>query len=373
MSHTVVHYLDSDNFGGCEEVVLMLMAGMDRERWRPILFHHAAPGLKRLTDGVTGVGIECRAIPRMSSRSVHTNLACFVRELRAVHPAVFHAHLNWPLGCRHALIGARLARTTAVVATSHLFSPDSRVRFGRIKQIMQTASIDRYIAVSNEVKERLRKDMAVPESKIKVVHNGIRLARFSRQTDPELRRELTQGSGRPIVLTPARLHSQKGHIYLLQAAALVPDALFVLAGEGPERRSLEDVAKGLGLETRVRFLGQREDIPDLLACCDVFVLPSLYEGLPLSVLEAMAAGKPVVATRIGGTAEAVVHGVTGMLVPPENPRELAAAIRTLLADSSLAARLAEAGRARVAERFSSEAMIQGVMATYDEVVRFPRQ
>ncbi len=200
---------------------------------------------------------------------------------------------------------------------------------------MQTASIDRYIAVSNEVKERLRKDMAVPESKIKVVHNGIRLARFSRQTDPELRRELTQGSGRPIVLTPARLHSQKGHIYLLQAAALVPDALFVLAGEGPERRSLEDVAKGLGLETRVRFLGQREDIPDLLACCDVFVLPSLYEGLPLSVLEAMAAGKPVVATRIGGTAEAVVHGVTGMLVPPENPRELAAAIRTLLADSSL--------------------------------------
>ena len=228
--------------------------------------------------------------------------------------------------------------------------------------------IDRYIAVSKEVGQCLNKNSLVPNAKIRVVQNGISLCRFSVPADPSLRAALNEGKDRPIVFTPARLHKQKGHVYLLEAAACVPDAVFVLAGDGPERSSLQELSRKLGIADRVRFLGQRQDIPQLLACCDMFVLPSLYEGLPLSVLEAMAAGKPVIATAIGGTNEAVLHGVTGLLVPPANPTALAAAVRTLLANEPTATCLAEAGKTRVTREFSSDAMIRGVIHVYEELI-----
>jgi glycosyltransferase involved in cell wall biosynthesis len=119
---------------------------------------------------------------------------------------------------------------------------------------------------------------------------------------------------------------------------------------------------------RVVFLGYRQDIPDLLASCDLFVLPSLFEGLPLSILEAMAAGKPVIASAIGGTDEAVLHGETGLLVPPADPTALAAAIHTVLSNPLLARRLAAAGKARVYRTFSAEAMVQRVTQTYEEIL-----
>jgi glycosyltransferase involved in cell wall biosynthesis len=175
-------------------------------------------------------------------------------------------------------------------------------------------------------------------------------------------------SERPIVLTLARLDRQKGLYYLLEAAALVPEAVFVLAGEGPEWPALEAQARALGLTKRVILLGYRDDVSDLLASCDVFVLPSLFEGLPLSVLEAMAAGKPVVATAIGGTDEAVVDGVTGLLVPPADPAALAKGIRMVLSDPVLSARLGAAGRARAHEQFSAEAMVRRVSDVYDELL-----
>ena len=123
------------------------------------------------------------------------------------------------------------------------------------------------------------------------MHNGIRLTPFKGSANAGLRDKLTEGSDLPVVFTPARLHAQKGHMYLLQAAAHVPDAIFVLAGDGPERRPLEELCLRLGLEGRVRFLGHREDIPQLLATCDLFVLPSLYEGLPLSAARSNGLGQ----------------------------------------------------------------------------------
>jgi glycosyltransferase involved in cell wall biosynthesis len=182
---------------------------------------------------------------------------------------------------------------------------------------------------------------------------------------------LTGSTERPVVLTPARLNKQKGHSYLLEAVALVPEAVFVLAGDGPERANLERQARELGLDNRVLFLGYRQDIPDLLASCDLFVLPSLFEGFSLSILEAMAADKPVIASRIGGNAEAVVHGKTGILVPPASPTALAAAIRTVLSDQGLAQRLAAAGKARVYQKFSAAIMVQRVTQIYEEILSSP--
>jgi len=200
------------------------------------------------------------------------------------------------------------------------------------------------------------------------VHNGISLAPFERGARGRLREGLAQGSDRPIVLTLARLAPQKGVEYLVEAAARVPDVLFVVAGDGPDREALERKAESCGVKERVLFLGHRQDVPELLESCDLFVLPSLYEGLPVSVLEAMASGRPVIATRIGGTDEAVEDDVNGLLVPPADPIALASAIRRLLADRSLAQRLSARARDRVRREFSSETVAAHTAAIYEELV-----
>jgi glycosyltransferase involved in cell wall biosynthesis len=203
---------------------------------------------------------------------------------------------------------------------------------------------------------------------VHVVHNGIRLETFQRPPDHNLRESILQGAEGPIVFTPARLHPQKGLSHLIDASPLVPHAVFVLAGDGPERSGLEAQARRLGVGGRVRFLGQRSDIPALLAISDLFVLPSLFEGLPLSLLEAMAAEKPVIATAIGGTTEVVVDRVSGLLVRPAHHSDLADAINSLLANRAFAMTLARNGRQRVAEQFSTDTMVRQVTAHYVELL-----
>ena len=369
MRRTVVHYTDSNAFGGAERVMLQLLGGLDRERWRPVLLHHGKPALARLVASAGELGVELREVRRVSRPSELRNLPAFITALRAVDPAVFHAHLPAPLNGRYALLAAAMSRVPAVVATAHLVSDVAPPFRGGISQRLVAACIDRYIAVSDGVARRLRSGLGAPGGKIRVVHNGIDVDRLPVHDDPGLRALLAGRSNRPLVLTVARLDAQKGHGHLLAAAATVPDAVFVLVGEGREEATLKRQAHALGIAERVCFLGHRNDVPDLLAVCDVFVLPSLYEGLPLSVLEAMAAAKPVVATAIDGTTEAVVPGVTGLLVPPADPARLAGAIRALLKDGALARRMGEEGRARVCREFSLRRMIDGVTGVYDELLQ----
>jgi glycosyltransferase involved in cell wall biosynthesis len=226
----------------------------------------------------------------------------------------------------------------------------------------------RILAVSEDVKTRYAQELRVPARKLVVVRNAIRVTPAGRTPDPALRAALVAGRPDYVVLTPARLHPQKGHTYLLAAAVKIPDATFVLAGDGPLRAELEAHARNLGVTDRCVFLGDRTDVPDLLAAADLFVLPSLFEGLPVSVLEAMAAERPVVATAIGGTDEVVRHEETGLLVPPCDPSALAAAISRIRSDPSLARRLAAAGRERVEREFSSEVTARKVMGIYDELM-----
>jgi glycosyltransferase involved in cell wall biosynthesis len=369
MTQTVVHYLDSDEFGGTEQAVLHILSGLDRRHWQPVLFHHPGPGIAPLLKGAEALNVKLCQVPRMQGKlSLVTRLPRFVQELRAEQPAVFHAHLNGPLACKDGLIAAALARVRAIVATAQLFVDVPLSYFRYVQQRFVATRVDRYIAVSQDVAERLAKTYRIPARKINVVHNGIPLSSFSGAASTALRAALTGSAGMPIVLTAARLAEQKGLGYLLKAAALVPEAMFVLAGEGPERAKLEAQAGELGVSKRVLFLGYRQDVPELLACCDLFVLPSLFEGLPLSILEAMAAGKPVVASSIGGNDEAVVHEETGLLVPLGDPAALAGAIHRVLSNSDLARRLGAAGKARVQDHFSAETMVRQVTHVYEEVL-----
>jgi glycosyltransferase involved in cell wall biosynthesis len=367
-TRTVVHYIDSDAFGGSEEAALHLMGALDPARWRPVLFHHGDPGIARLVDGAARLGVALREMPRPADGRAGRPTVRMWRAVRAERPAVFHAHLSWPLACKYGILAAALARVPAVVATAQLYIDFYQVATGARDQRLMMRAMQRVIAVSEEVRDRYRNTLGVPASKLAVVRNGIPIRPVLPPPDPEFRAALIGSRPDFVVLTAARFHEQKGHAHLLEAAALVPEATFVLAGDGELREAMEARARQLGVMDRCLFLGHRSDVPELLAAADLFVLPSLFEGLPLSVLEAMEAQRPVIATRVGGTDEAVVDGATGLLVPPRDGPALAAAIRRLQADSSLARSLARAGRLRVEREFSASGVAGAVMSIYDDLV-----
>lgn len=359
----ITHYTDAATYGGVERVISLLLANRDDAHWRPMLYVHRVPGIQRLAAHALDLGIPCRQIPvlRGSVEQVSQLRKCLMND----RPDAFHAHLNWPLGARFGILAARLARVPYVVATAHLFHPIDGVRWGRAKQWLQAAAIDRYIAVSASVAQCLRENLGVADRKIRVVHNGIEIPAGVSTPKRELRDALLQGRCRKVVLTVARLHAQKGLRDLLDAATRLPDICFVIAGDGPEREQLATLSDSLGLSDRVCWLGHRSDIRDLLAACDLFVLPSINEGLPLSVLEAMSERRPVVATDIPGTNEVVSDNRTGWLAPPGNGAALAARIRSALSDPAQSA-IVEAAHELVRTRFSVTAMTRSTEAIYAE-------
>lgn len=359
---TALHFTDTRGFGGAEHSILFLIDRLAAHGWQSLLVHHDEPNARLLVVEAERLGARTLNVPRMTDRHALVDVGRFVRLVRSLRPEVFHAHLTWPLACEFGLVGARLARVPAVVATHqlHLDVPGKR---GRIVPRLVWRGVDRHIAVSQSVAGSLRDQFRVKAQKITVVPNGVPID--ERADGSGVTRE---GSAPHVVLTTAQLRAHKGHEYLLEAARQIPNARFLFVGEGPERDRLESVARSLGVHDRVEFLGFRPDVRELLRGCDVFVLPSLDEGLPLSVLEAMTVGKPVVATRVGGTSEAVVDGVTGIMVEPRDPAALADAVRVILADPKLAARMGAAARELVRTRFSADAMGDVVAGVYEELL-----
>jgi glycosyltransferase involved in cell wall biosynthesis len=228
---------------------------------------------------------------------------------------------------------------------------------------------DQWIFVSRQVEVFYEQRMALPEGRSLVVHNGIDVAPFRSAVDKTRVRE--RMGLKPDVWVAGvvgRLDERKGHRYFLEAvqslASREPRLFGVIVGEGREKEVLAAQLRTLGLEERVRLVGYWPDLAEALACLDVFVLPSLMEGHPLAVLEAMAASKPVVATSVGGNPEAVEDGVTGLLVPPRDPGALAEAIGALIRDPERAADMGRAGRRSLDRRFSLEAAVRANEEVY---------
>lgn len=364
---TVLHFVDGDAVGGVELVALALALSLDRTRWRPVIAHHGGPGITPFVTRVNEAGIETVRVPRVDRAYEGARMPAFVSAVRRVQPDVFHAHLSWPLSCKFGILGATLARVPVTVATAQLFLDVSHSAVVTAQPRWIARLVEHYFAVSHCVEHQLRDTFAIPARKIEYLPNGVDVSRFAAG---RLRRSTAPASPRrpPRVITVARLAEQKGHCHLIAAVPLVPEAHFLLVGDGPDRAALEEQARTLGVADRVQFLGGRDDIPELLSEADVFVLPSLFEGLPIAVLEAMAAGTPVVATAIGGTDEIVAHDETGLLVPPADPSALAAAIRSVLDDPAAAHRRAVAALAMVMRDFTFEHIARRVTAVYDKLL-----
>ena len=232
---------------------------------------------------------------------------------------------------------------------------------------------DLSLAVSQGVRDYLIAQCALDPAKVRVVHNGVDLERL-RQHRPRtaVRRELGLAAEARVVGLVARLdHWGKGHREFFAALAALPEGYPVEAliiGGGRREAEMRRLAAELGLAGRVHFLGPRDDVPDLLSALDIFVLPSHSEGVSLALLEAMAAGLPVIATRVGGLPEVVTDGENGLLIPPQDPEALATALERLLADPDLAQKLGENARKHVEANFSLERLGREINEIYGEFI-----
>jgi glycosyltransferase involved in cell wall biosynthesis len=354
----VVHLVIGADVAGGQAIALRLAQAM-RERGGEAAF--VAPERGPFTERAEREGYAVHVVDLRRSFRLD-GAAKLARVLRRERPDVLHTHT---LAAGNAL--SRLAgRLAGVPVVSHLhienhFRPSTRRLLASLDN--RTAPWAAALVAVSEDTKRAYERQGYPAGRVEVIHNGVDLPPNGapRENDPLVIGEI------------ARLCDVKGQRELIRALADVPGARLVLAGRDLEQagafeRELVTEAERAGVAERVE-LGFRDDVGALLDELDVLALPSWTEGLPMTVLEAMAHGRPVVATPVGGTPEVVADGETGLLVPPRDPEALAAALRRLLADPDLRRRMGEAGRRRVAEQFTADRMAERVLELYERVAR----
>jgi glycosyltransferase involved in cell wall biosynthesis len=338
----------------------------DRTRYEPSLvgLKRPEPASERLRE--QGVAVEHLGRGRFDPRI----LADLVRAGRRRHAQVLHVH-----GYAAADFGRLAARRLGAALVLHEHFADPRLpRYQALADRVLAPLTDRAIAVSASTRDFLVRQRHVPADRVRLIWNGAPLDEFAPRG--EARRRATRAAlgladHAPVVGTIGRLSLQKGHRDLLDAAArvfaAVPEARVVVAGDGDQEEALRAQAESLGIAPRVLFLGHRTDVPELLEAFDAFCISSTYEGTPLTLFEAMAAGKAIVATSVDGCREVLEHGRTGLLVPPRDAGALAAALVRVLAEPGLRAGLSAAAREESA-RYDIGACVEQMEALYDEVL-----
>lgn len=356
-----VHIDTARTWRGGQNQVLQLVTGLEGAGQPATLVAHSDGELKRrASEGLRHVGIAPR-----SEFDVQAGWQ-LGRVLTDVQPDVIHAHD--PMAVALAAMALRmtngLTEAPLVVASRRVDFHLKRHAFSRWKY----RQIDAFIAASRLIATILVDD-GIPKERIDTVHDGVNVGYIDAQPLVDAHGAFWLPSGAPVIGNVAALTSHKGQKHLVAAAAKVvprqPDARFLIVGEGELRDSLERQIKDLGLDRHVFLTGFRNDVLGLVKSFDLFVMSSVTEGLGSAVLEAMACGKAVVATRAGGIPEAVDDGVTGILTAPHDEAAMADAIVAMLEDPARRARFGAAGRARVETAFSVEQMVERTLDVYD--------
>lgn len=350
--------------GGAERALVRLATGLDRGRWEPTVFCLSSGGA--LVDELRAakVPVVCLGARRWNHVAVLWRL---VRELRRFRPLIlqtflYHANLA-------GRIAARVARVRTVVSGIRVAEKRSRARLWLDRWTNRL--VRQNVCVSRAVAAFSVEQSGLAAEKIVVIPNGVDVPRFAGAAPADLSVFGIPARSR-VLLSIGRLDPQKGLGDLIAAAAPVihkfADVHFLLVGEGPERSHLEELIREQGLAERVHLAGWRADIPELLAAGTSLVLASHWEGLPNVILEAMAAGLPVVATRVEGTAELVIDGQTGFLVSSRSPVELAEAIEKVLLGPAAARGMGHAGQQRAKSEFSWEKMVAEYERLYESLL-----
>jgi glycosyltransferase involved in cell wall biosynthesis len=351
-------------FGSTEWYVAQLAERIDPDAFELWLVVPDHPSLARLLQMEQFSG-RVRTVPTPVTTGALGTMRAYLGALREIGADLVHSiDVDPP-----ALIAARLARVGPLVVTFHTpeLVPRDNLR-GRALRRLVWATRPQVIFTSEPDRETGLDGYPIARSRSSVIPFGLDLERFSPGTPDRLREELGLSPGVRVVGTVGLLRAQKAHDQLIRAAVEVlreePDTVFVVVGEGEMRSELERQLREEGLEGRFHLLGQRDDVPELLAGFDVFALSSRFEGMCFAVAEAMAMAKPVVATAVGGVRQSVVPGQTGLLVPPGDPHALAEGILRLLRNPREAEAFAAAGRERALRLYALDRMVAETTALY---------
>lgn len=350
--------LTSFDPGGTERQMTELISRIDQDRFdlHVVCFRREGRWLPRVEDAarsITAFPLTSFRAPSAWREVVRFAAWCRARRIEVVHACDFYANV-------FALTGAALARVALRIGSRRDILIPQRSAGQHRLQSFSYRFADRVVANSRAAAEQLLRE-GVSRDAITVIPNGIDVRMYAPARSRTPRRTVT---------TVANLRAEKGHDVLIRAAARVtrdiPDAVFQLVGDGPMHEVLAAAARSLGISHAVRFLGHREDVPEVLHESDLFVLPSRTEAFPNGVLEAMAAGLPVVASDVGGIPELITDGENGILVPVADEDALAAAILALMREPERATRLAAAARATIEARYSFDEMVRAFEAVYTD-------
>lgn len=366
---TILYLSTSSGPGGAERVISNLCASLDPARYRAILCLFRPGWIQTHTQSR---GVRTYVIPTQGMFDWRWMLQ-FKRLLKDEHVDLIHAH-EFDANVQGTVVAAWLG--LPLVATIHgknYFWEKLRRRVA-YRWVSRRATM---VAVSKNLKQFIVEKVGVESEHVKVIYNGVDMLPPCDTEDVEqCRKELDLPTEHRIVGVVGNLYPVKGHQYLIASIPAVlakcPKTTFVFAGRGQLEAELKGQVHQLGIDGQVRFLGLRQDIPRILALIDVFVLPSLSEGLSMAILEAMVSGKPVVATNVGGNPELVENGETGCLVPPKDSHALAERLVFLLTNSVRGSQFGRKGQLRAQGRFSLQTMVREYQALYDQCIEARR-
>lgn len=362
----VVQVIPTLRTGGLENVVVRLVTHFESILSQGVVTpSKTGPLASRFPAGVSVVAMGDRHRPD------RFNALRMARVFRALRPDIVHTR-NWT--CIDAILGARLAGVPRVIHGEHGREAADPTGANRLRRRVRRALaplVSQFVTVSRDLNRWLVEDVRVPARKVRTIYNGVDTDRFAPGDREAARRALDIPPGWGVVGTVGRLDPVKDQAGLIRAFAVASaqrPSVLLIVGDGPLRAELDALGRGLGLADRVRLLGDRQDVAQILRALDCFALPSVGEGISNAILEAMATALPVVATRVGGNVELVEDGETGLLVEVGQPEALVRALECYLGDSGIARKHGAAARVRVEREFGLARMLTGYGDLYRSLV-----
>ncbi|MEE8574292.1 MAG: glycosyltransferase [Thermodesulfobacteriota bacterium] len=365
----VLHIFATLPVGGAEEHLRTVLLTMDSSVFEATVCCIGETGV--IGEEIAALGFDLVGLGRMKKKRWDWQIVKAIeaiineRGIDLVHTQLYHANM-------YGRLAAFRARKPVIITEHNVYATYKYKR--RLINRFLGKRTDRVIAVSKPVSDYIIERDGLDPSLVEVIYNGIDVERFTESGDSEraeVRKELGLAADTPVVGMIARLSKQKGHTYMLKALKevkkTVPALKAIVAGDGPLKDEITTEANSLGLARDVIFLGARRDVPRLLKAMDIYLMPSLWEGHPIALLEAMASGLPVVAARVGGVPNVITDGVDGILIDPEDTAALISSMTELLIDSERAASIGAEAAKCIAAKFSAGAMVSKMERLYTEV------
>ena len=372
----ILHLISSAGFFGAENVVIELAKQLLASNYEPIIgvFNNIHNNHTEIADVAKSYNLKVKLFTCNGQFDLKTIMTIrnFIKknDILIIHSHGYKSNF-------YALMANLYNKNLSSITTCHLWTQASfknRIYESLDKKWLNR--FDRIVTVSDELMDEVL-TRRISESKVTTIYNGIDLDRFNDVFNiNDIRKKLNIPSHFKVIGTIGRLNEQKGHVFIIESAPQIlkafPDTIFVIVGDGYLKQTLQEKVVDAKLEKNFIFTGIYKNIPEILAAMDIFILPSLAEGLPMALLEAMAAKKPIIASKVGSIPDVIIPNETGLLIEPRDVSSLEKSIIELLNDKNKAARLAENGYKTIINKFSSKIMAKKYLDIYETLLRAPK-